>query len=76
MQLIPPAQKNYNKPFMCLIVVCGLLACLLSVLRFPVGQIDIRFLILAAVTVVLGSRIGIEFSRHKIQITVSDSTLR
>lgn len=73
MQLVSADPKNYNKSFMRLIVACGVLVCLLSVLRFPVAQIDLRFLILAAVTIVLGSRIGIEFSRHKIQITVSDT---
>jgi diguanylate cyclase (GGDEF)-like protein/PAS domain S-box-containing protein len=58
---------------MYLIVACGVVVCLLSVFRFPVAQIDLRFLILSVVTIVLGSRIGIEFSSHKIQITVSDT---
>jgi diguanylate cyclase (GGDEF)-like protein/PAS domain S-box-containing protein len=43
------------------------------VCRLAPGQIDVRFLILATVTLCFGSRLGIEFSKHKVQITVSDS---
>ncbi len=73
MQLVSADQKNYTKPFMYLIVACGVVVCLLSVFRFPVVKIDLQFLILTAVTIVLGSRIGVEYSSHKIQITVSDT---
>jgi diguanylate cyclase (GGDEF)-like protein/PAS domain S-box-containing protein len=55
-----------------LIVVVGAAVCVLSVLRFPVNEIDVKFLLLAAVTVLLSSRIGINFSNHNVQITVSD----
>ena len=36
-------------------------------------MIDVRFLFLAAITLCFGSRLGIEFSKHRIQVTVSDS---
>lgn len=56
-----------------LIVAFGAIACLVSIFRLPIEQVDVRLLLLAIITVFLGSRIGIEFSRHKIQITVSDT---
>jgi diguanylate cyclase (GGDEF)-like protein/PAS domain S-box-containing protein len=46
---------------------------LYCVYRLPFAQLDIHFLILAAVTLCFGSRLGIEFSKHKVQITISDS---
>lgn len=58
---------------MCLIIAFGAMVCCLSVSRLPLEHIDIRFLILAVVTVCLGSRIGIEVSRLKVQITISDT---
>lgn len=73
MQKTSSNRKNYNKPFMRLIVALGVITCLLSVLRLPVELIDGKFLILAVITIFLSSRIGIEFSRYKIQITVSDT---
>jgi len=41
--------------------------------RLPVAHLDFRFLVLAAVTLGFGSRLGVEFSKHKVQVTVSDS---
>jgi diguanylate cyclase (GGDEF)-like protein/PAS domain S-box-containing protein len=56
-----------------LVAVVGAIVCLYCIHRLATEQINARFLVLAVVTICLGSRIGIEFSHHKIQITVSDS---
>jgi diguanylate cyclase (GGDEF)-like protein/PAS domain S-box-containing protein len=53
--------------------VLGAAVCAYCVFHLPTAQIDARFLALAVVTLCFGSRLGIEFSSHKIQITVSDS---
>jgi diguanylate cyclase (GGDEF)-like protein/PAS domain S-box-containing protein len=53
--------------------VLGAAVCAYCVFHLPTSQIDARFLALAIVTLCFGSRLGIEFSSHKIQITVSDS---
>jgi PAS domain S-box-containing protein len=64
---------NYYKPFMWSIIAAGCLVFLWSLFRVPAQVFDRRFLFLSLVTVFVGSRIGIGFSRHKIQITVSDT---
>ena len=66
-------KTRYHKPFMLLVVGTGLLTCVLSVVHLPTQTIDFRFLILAIATLCLGSRIGIEFSKQRIQLTVSDT---
>lgn len=72
MQTTSAGRKNYNRSFMRLIVFIGGAVCLFSAWRFPVERIDLKFLFLATVAVFLGSRIGIEFSRQRVQITASD----
>jgi diguanylate cyclase (GGDEF)-like protein/PAS domain S-box-containing protein len=67
------SRQSYNKPFMRVVLFTGLAACVYSLLTIPYSKLDLRFLFIAVVTVSLGSRIGIEFSRLKVQITVSDT---
>lgn len=55
-----------------LLVAAGILVCGYSLFLLSPTQIDFRFLILASVTICFGSRLGIEFTKHKHQITVSD----
>jgi diguanylate cyclase (GGDEF)-like protein/PAS domain S-box-containing protein len=57
---------------MWLIVAAGMIVCGYSIFLLPPTLIDFRFLILSTVTICFGSRMGIEFSKHKNQITVSD----
>ncbi|MFN2501220.1 MAG: PAS domain S-box protein [Pyrinomonadaceae bacterium] len=64
---------NYYKPFMWSVIAVGFVVLVWSLYRVPDQVFDRRFLFLAIVTVFVGSHIGIEFSRHKIQITVSDT---
>ncbi len=51
----------------------GAVVCSYLLFQLDRSQIDIRFLMLAVVTLCFGSRLGIEFSKHRVQITVSDS---
>jgi len=69
----PSNKQRYAKPFMRLIIGAGAMACCISIYNAPLAQVDLRFLLLSIVTVCLGSRIGIEVSRIKIQITISDT---
>jgi diguanylate cyclase (GGDEF)-like protein/PAS domain S-box-containing protein len=55
-----------------LIAVFGGLVCIYSAVRFPVSEVDVKFAVLAVVTILLSSRVGVEFSHHNVQITVSD----
>jgi diguanylate cyclase (GGDEF)-like protein/PAS domain S-box-containing protein len=58
---------------MTLVIAAGAAACLYSLLNLPYSHIDLRLLFISAVTIFLGSRVGIEFSPLKVQITVSDT---
>jgi diguanylate cyclase (GGDEF)-like protein/PAS domain S-box-containing protein len=66
-------RERFHQPFLRLIPALGAVVSLYCVYRLPFDRLDLRFLILTAVTLCFGSRLGIEFSKHKIQITVSDS---
>ncbi|MEP6848024.1 MAG: EAL domain-containing protein [Acidobacteriota bacterium] len=73
MEEISPQRIDLNRPFMYTVVTIGAAACLLALLNFPVREVDLPLIVLALATVFLSSRVGIEFSRHKVQITVSDT---
>lgn len=65
-------REIYNRYYTKLIIAVGAIICLYCVRQLSLAQIDLRFLLLATVTISLGSRLAIDFSRHKIQINVSD----
>jgi len=67
------SSQRFHQTYLRLIPALGAAVSLYCLFHLPVSEIDLRFLILAAVTLCFGSRLGIEFSRHKVQITVSDS---
>jgi diguanylate cyclase (GGDEF)-like protein/PAS domain S-box-containing protein len=66
-------RERFHRLYLRLIPAVGAVVCLYCACGLPYGKLDFRFLVLAAVTLCFGSRLGIEFSRHKVQITVSDS---
>src|SRR5689334_25421202 len=73
MQLQAHSREKYHQPYMRLICSLGLIVSSFCVLSLSTSLIDVRFLVIATVTIVFGSRLGIDFSSHKIQITVSDT---
>ncbi len=58
---------------MWLVIAAGLAACLYAALSLPPGRIDIYFLLLTAVTGVIGSRIAIRIPQINLNITVDDT---
>jgi diguanylate cyclase (GGDEF)-like protein/PAS domain S-box-containing protein len=66
-------KPRLNEPFMWFIIATGAAAALFTALRFDRSQIDFQFVILATVTLILGSRIGVQIPRVKAEITVSDT---
>jgi len=66
-------REKYHQPYMRLVGALGLVVSTYCVLTLSTASIDVRFLVIATVTIVFGSRLGIDFSSHKIQITVSDT---
>jgi diguanylate cyclase (GGDEF)-like protein/PAS domain S-box-containing protein len=55
-----------------LVITAGTAAVLFSACNLPVKRLDIRFLILALATIVIGSRVSIQIPRTKAHISVSD----
>src|ERR1700716_2129677 len=55
------------------IIALGLLICLGSISRLNLSEIDLRFLVLTAITVIVGARITIQIPRVKGLISVSDT---
>ncbi|HEY6045192.1 MAG TPA: diguanylate cyclase [Pyrinomonadaceae bacterium] len=66
-------QSRLNQIYVWLVVTAGSATLLFSVRQFPVSQIDIRFLILALATVLVGPRLSIQIPRVKAHISVSDT---
>src|SRR5467141_1884139 len=66
-------KQRLTKPFMWLVIAVGMTICIFSAYRFPVEQVDLQLLLLVFVTVVFGSRIGVEIPHVRAEITVSDT---
>jgi len=65
--------SRLNQIYLWLVVTAGSAAFLFSVREFPIRQIDIRFLVLALATVLVGPRLSIQIPRVKAHISVSDT---
>ena len=56
-----------------LVFVAGAAALVLSIAQFPITQVDIRFLIVALATILIGPRLSVPIPRVKAHISVSDT---
>jgi diguanylate cyclase (GGDEF)-like protein/PAS domain S-box-containing protein len=65
--------ERLHNLFLRIIPALGAVVSLYCLFRLDTHVIDIRFVFLATVTLCFGSRLGIEFSKHRIQVSVSDS---
>jgi PAS domain S-box-containing protein len=71
---VPVATKDHlNKPFMWLVLAAGATVFVWSAFRLQPIKMDVQFLLLAFVTIVFGSRIGVQIPHVKAEITVSDT---
>ncbi len=66
-------RKKFSKPFIWLTSAVGALVCAASVHSLPWGILDLRFGLLAAVTVIISSRISIQIPRINTNTTVADT---
>jgi signal transduction histidine kinase/ActR/RegA family two-component response regulator len=66
-------RRHLNKHFMWLCVALGAAACLFALFNISTERIDLRFLLLAFVTITLSSRIYVQIPRITSQISVSDT---
>ena len=65
--------QRFHHFYLRLIPAVGAVVCLYCLYTVPFSRLDAPFLILAAVTIGVAPRLGMEFSRHKIPVTIADS---
>jgi signal transduction histidine kinase/ActR/RegA family two-component response regulator len=65
--------SRFTKPFLWTIIVVGVAAYVLSIRFLPAPRLDTRFLVLALLTLGVGSRFSIQIPRVSAHISVSDS---
>ena len=68
-------RKRYAGPYMWLVVACGALVAAYSAYALNPAVLDFRLLLLASVTVLIGSRVAIQIPRISGQITVADTVI-
>src|SRR5918999_155789 len=67
------SRTRLNQIYIWLVVLAGTAALLFSLREFPVRQLDVRFLVMALATVLVGPRLSIQIPRVQAHISVSDT---
>lgn len=67
------SRTRLNQIYIWLVVLTGTSALLFSLKEFPVSHLDVRFLVMALVTVIVGPRLSIQIPRVKAHVSVSDT---
>jgi hypothetical protein len=68
-------KQRYVPPFTALIIACGAAACIFSASNLPVARFDSGLLLLALLTILLGSRLTMQLPRAKVHVSVSDTLI-
>jgi signal transduction histidine kinase/ActR/RegA family two-component response regulator len=66
-------RQRFTRPYMWAILLAGAAVSLYSITRLPLGQLDLRFLILAVITISISSRLTVQIPRISGHISVSDT---
>jgi PAS domain S-box-containing protein len=69
------SKQDLFKRFVYATVAVGLAVVLFSIYRLSLAQLDWRFLVLAIVTVAIGSRLSVSIPQVKAEITVADTLI-
>src|SRR5262245_949068 len=72
-RLLGVDKQKLHQFYLRLIPALGAIVCILCIVRLDRTVLDVRYLLLATITLCFGSQLGMEFSKHRVQITVSDS---
>lgn len=67
------AKEKFTKPYKWAVVFVGTVLCCFSAANLVTSEIDWRFLLLAAMTVIISSRLAVQIPRVNTNITVSDT---
>src|SRR5206468_7410531 len=71
----PMSRQRFTNPYMWLIIFMGAAASVFSVYHLSLRTLDLRFLLLALITLGLGSRLSIPIPRLSSHISVSDTLI-
>jgi signal transduction histidine kinase/ActR/RegA family two-component response regulator len=66
-------KQRLAKPLMWSLIGIGAVACLFSAFHLPLKQFDLRFLLLASVTIGISSRVSVQIPHFTSQISISDT---
>lgn len=66
-------RQRYADPYRWLIVAVGVIALALSAVLLPMPRLDLRFLVLAAIMMVVSSYFSVQIPRVNTNVTVSDT---
>ena len=66
-------RQRFTRPYMWAILAGGAAVCLYSVYHLPLERLDLRFLILAVITISISSRLTVQIPRISGHISVSDT---
>ena len=66
-------KQRLVKPYLWSIIGLGVLVTLYSALHLPVGRLDLRFALLAAITVLVSARLSLDLPRTNGQISIADT---
>ena len=73
----PPAQPSLKQqltiPYQWLVIGAGVLISSYYASRLPLERIDLRFLLLASLTLFISSRISVKVPRFNTNVTISDT---
>src|SRR5918999_713872 len=68
-------KQKYVLPFAALVTACGAAACVFSAYNLPVAGFDSGLLLLALLTILVGSRLTVQLPRAKVHVSVSDTLI-
>lgn len=66
-------RQRIGKTYQWLIISLGALLCFSELLHLPIGGIDLRFLAIAALTLIVSSRVAVKIPRINSSVTISDT---
>ncbi|HYJ45295.1 MAG TPA: ATP-binding protein [Pyrinomonadaceae bacterium] len=75
MQVEAKSRQRFTIPYMWLIITMGAAASAFAAAHLSVASLDLRFLLLALITLGLGSRLSIQIPRLSSHISVSDTLI-
>ncbi len=68
-------RQKFTNPYKWFVIVLGAIVTCWSILNLTTSQIDLRFLLLMAMTVIIAARLAVQIPRVNTNITVSDTLI-